>query len=62
MPKITIDMFPGRTLDQKRELVERITDILSETINVRKESVHIIIHENPKENVALGGQLFYDRK
>lgn len=62
MPKITIDMLPGRTLEQKRKLVERMTEVISETINVRKESIHIVIHENPKENVALGGQLIYDRK
>lgn len=62
MPKITIDMLPGRTLEQKRKLVERMTEVISETINVRKESIYIVIHENPKENVALGGQLIYDRK
>jgi len=62
MPKITIDMLPGRTVEQKRKLAERITEVMMETVNVRKEAVHIVIHENPKENVALGGQLLLDRK
>lgn len=61
MPKVFVEILPGRTLEQKREMVKRITEVLVDTINVRTDSVHIIIHENPKENVAQGGVLFYDR-
>jgi 4-oxalocrotonate tautomerase len=62
MPKVIIEMLQGRTLDQKRELVERLTDVLVETMNVSRETVHVMLHENPSENVAQGGRLFCDRK
>jgi 4-oxalocrotonate tautomerase len=62
MPKVIVEMLPGRTLDQKREITKKLTAVLSETMRVEKETVHIIIHENSDENVAQGGVLFCDRK
>ena len=32
MPLITIDMLEGRTVEQKRELVESLTQLVSEKI------------------------------
>ncbi len=61
MPKITIDIGAGRTLEQKRKLVEGITNVVSEVAAVPKDAVHIVIHENTYENIALGGILFCDR-
>lgn len=61
MPKIFVEMLPGRSVEQKREMVSRITDVMVETMNVGRDTVHIIIHENCRENVAQGGVLFCDR-
>lgn len=61
MPKVIIEMLPGRTLDQKRKIVEGITDVLVNTAGVGRETVHIMIHENAPENVAQGGRMFCDR-
>ena len=60
MPKIIIEMLEGRSLEQKRELVRRVTQDVSETARIAPEEIHIIIHENSRENVAQNGKLFCD--
>lgn len=62
MPKIIIEMCPGRTVEQKRELARRVTEAVSEVAVVPREDIHIIIHENSRENLAQGGVLFCDRE
>ena len=61
MPELTIEMAEGRTLDQKRELVRRLTDIVVEVLKVDASAVTITIHENRREDKAKGGVLFCDR-
>lgn len=60
MPKVIVEMFPGRTIEQKREMCKQMTDVLVNTINTPREYVNIVIHENPMENNAVNGELFYD--
>jgi 4-oxalocrotonate tautomerase len=61
MPKVTIQLFKGRTLDQKRAMVEKVTDAIAETVNARKEAIDITIIEVDKEDCAIGGKLYSDR-
>lgn len=61
MPEITIEMVEGRTLEQKRELARRLTDLLVEVLKVDASSVTIVYHENRREDKAKGGVLFCDR-
>ena len=60
MPVVTVDMWEGRTIEQKRQLVEGITSSLVK-IGVPQEAVHIIIKDNPKHNWAIGGKLASER-
>lgn len=61
MPRIIIQAFSGRTLDQKRELVRRITEVTVEVFEVSPETVTIRIEEGEKENFAKAGVLASDR-
>lgn len=61
MPNIFIETFEGRSLEEKRKVVEEITNAVSQIWNVDKEVVNIRILENKRENVARGGKLFSDR-
>lgn len=61
MPEMVIEMIAGRTLDQKRELVRRLTDVMVEVLKVDPSSVTITIHENSREDKAKAGVLFCDR-
>jgi 4-oxalocrotonate tautomerase len=61
MPEITIEMIEGRTVDQKRELARRLTDVMVEVLKVDASSVTIIFHENRRQDKAKAGLLFLDR-
>ena len=56
MPVVTVEMWEGRTVEQKKQLVEGITSSFTK-IGVPPEVVHIIIKDNPKHNWASGGKL-----
>jgi 4-oxalocrotonate tautomerase len=61
MPTIRIDMFEGRTTEQKRALVEAITEACVRTLGGSPESVDIMLFDVAKQNWARGGQLWSDR-
>lgn len=61
MPKVTIQLFEGRSLDQKREMVTKVTDAIVESIGARREGIDITILEIGKDQYAVGGQLYIDK-
>ena len=56
MPVVIVEMWEGRTIEQKKQLTEGITASF-ERIGVPKELVQIIIKDIPKHNWATGGKL-----
>lgn len=56
MPVVTVDMWEGRTVEQKKQLVKNITAAFV-NMGVPPEVVHIIIKDVPKHNWATGGKL-----
>jgi 4-oxalocrotonate tautomerase len=60
MPLVTIKIFEGRTLEQKRNMVKAVTESLVKTIGCKSESVHIDIVDLKKENLANNGKLACD--
>ncbi|MDD4923690.1 MAG: tautomerase family protein [Dehalococcoidales bacterium] len=56
MPVIIVEMWQGRTLEQKKQLAEGITTEFIK-IGVPAEQVQIIFKDNPKQNWAIGGKL-----
>ena len=61
MPVVTIEMWEGRTLEQKKKLVAGITAAMVD-IGVPPDAVHIIIKDVPKQNWAVGGKLCSEPK
>ena len=61
MPRITIQAIEGRSLDQKRELVHRITEVVVEVFGARPEGVDILFQDVSREDTAKAGQLRIDR-
>ena len=53
---IELTLFPGRTKEQKRAVIEGITEKLHGVLAIPKEDVFIIINELPLENWGLGGK------
>ena len=56
MPIVTVEMYEGRTVEEKKQLAEGITAAIAK-IGVPPEAVFIIIKDNPKHNWAKGGKL-----
>lgn len=55
-------MLPGRSDDQKRQLVEKVTDAVSETTGAAKDKVVVFIEEMPENHYGVAGKLFSDKK
>jgi 4-oxalocrotonate tautomerase len=62
MPIVHIHMVKGRSIEKKRELAEKVTSVLTETIGVNRDTVEILLHEIEADNVAKGGILFADSR
>lgn len=62
MPIIHVDLFEGRTVDQKRKLVASMTDAVVASLDVKPEDVRIILQEMAKHNCATAGVLAMDKK
>jgi 4-oxalocrotonate tautomerase len=58
MPTYHVEMMEGRTLAQKKKLVEEITRVTVEVLGSPPESVDIIITDVKRENWATGGKLW----
>ena len=56
MPVVTVDMWEGRTIEQKKQLVADITSAFTK-IGTPAEAVKIIMKDVPKYNWATGGKL-----
>lgn len=56
MPVIHVEMWKGRTVEQKNELSRAIIDSMVNIIKVRPESVQIIFSDVEKENWIIGGK------
>ena len=56
MPVVIVEMWEGRTIEQKKQLVEGITSAFAK-INTPPEAVHVILKDIPKHNWAIGGKL-----
>ena len=61
MPIVTVKMIEGRTDEQKRELVEQVTEAVSKTVDAPKENVFIVIEEMKKSDYAIGGVRLSDK-
>ncbi len=55
MPVVIVEMWEGRTLEQKEKLIKGITKAFEE-IGTRAESLHIVLHDVPKTNWGLRGE------
>ncbi len=62
MPYVEIKLLSGRSTEQKRGLVEAVTDALVRTCDSTKDSVQIVITDVDSCNWGSKGQLVSDRE
>ncbi len=58
MPTYHVEMLEGRTLEQKKKLVEAITRVSVEVLGGSSDSVDVIITDVARHNWATGGKLW----
>ncbi|MEO8839760.1 MAG: 2-hydroxymuconate tautomerase [Herbaspirillum sp.] len=61
MPIAEIHLLEGRTVTQKRLLIEKVTQAIHETINAPLEAIHVILQEMPKEHFGIAGKSVGER-
>lgn len=55
MPFAQIYLLEGRTEEQKRAVIQKVTEALVEALDAPKENVRVWIHDMPKENWGIAG-------
>lgn len=60
MPYVTVKMLEGRSEEQKKALVEKVTLAVEETTGAPKEKIVVFIEEMPKNHYAIGGKRLSD--
>lgn len=60
MPYITVKMLEGRSDEQKKALVEKVTEAVAQTTGAPKENIVVFIEEMSKKHYAVGGKIFSD--
>lgn len=60
MPTIRVELFEGRTLEQKRALAQALTDATVRTLGGSPDGVDILFFDIAKHDWATGGRLWSD--
>jgi 4-oxalocrotonate tautomerase len=61
MPLIQVTLLEGRTPEQKRNLVQALTNAAVEQLGTKPEAVVITMVDVPPSNYAMAGVLMLDR-
>jgi 4-oxalocrotonate tautomerase len=56
MPIIEVNLFEGRTVDQKRDLIAALTDAAVRTLAVPPQNVRVILREMSKDDFGIAGK------
>ncbi len=57
MPIVTIEWYDGRSPEQKKEIAEKLTDLLVDVGETQREHVWIRYVDSPKSEWAIGGEI-----
>ena len=55
MPVINVDMFAGKTREQKKALVTELTEAYVRAIGGKPDGIYVFINEINKEDAGIGG-------
>jgi 4-oxalocrotonate tautomerase len=60
MPVIIVELWEGRSADQKKRLVKAFTQAMVDIAGSSPEHLHVIFHDVPKESWGRNGVLAPD--
>jgi 4-oxalocrotonate tautomerase len=61
MPTLHVELFAGRTVEQKRALAQALTEATVRTLGGSPDSVDIIFRDVERHDWSTGGVLWSDR-
>jgi 4-oxalocrotonate tautomerase len=61
MPTIRVELFEGRTVEQKRDLAQALTEATVKTLGGSPDGVDILFYDIKRQDWATGGTLWSDR-
>jgi 4-oxalocrotonate tautomerase len=61
MPTIRVELFAGRTVEQKRALAQALTEATVRTLGGSPDGVDILFYDVQRQDWATGGTLWSDR-
>lgn len=62
MPYVNVRMVVGRTQEQKDEILQGVTEVISKVLSKDPEATYVVIDEVPAENWGIGGRSIAERK
>jgi 4-oxalocrotonate tautomerase len=57
MPIVTIEWYEGRSAEQKKEIAEKLTELLVDVGKTERGHVWIRFSDSPKSDWAIGGEI-----
>ncbi|MBK0394000.1 4-oxalocrotonate tautomerase [Ramlibacter algicola] len=62
MPTLRVELLEGRTLEQKKALVQALTQAVVDTLGSKPEAVDILLFDIKRHDWATGGVQWSERK
>jgi 4-oxalocrotonate tautomerase len=62
MPTIRVELMEGRTPEQKKNLVQALTQSVVQTLGGSPESVDVLLYDIKRSDWATGGVLWSEKK
>jgi len=62
MPLVSVSMAKGRTVEQKRALLEGITKVINETLGAPVPSIRVWVNEFETTDFIAGGEILADKR
>ena len=62
MPVIKIDGNNTISIDKKREMVEKVSEIVAEAYNLPVDAITVLVTGYDFDDIGVGGKLLSDRK
>ncbi len=61
MPTLRVELFAGRTVEQKRALAQALTEATVKTLGGSPDGVDIVFFDIERHDWSTGGQLWSDK-
>lgn len=61
MPTLRVELFEGRTVEQKRALAKELTDACVRVLGGSPDGVDILFYDIKRHDWSTGGQLWSDK-